>query len=98
MSEKFIIKAKIREGRGKNDTGRTRRENKVPMIVYGKGGESVAVVAELAEVAAILRSSEGAKTVFTLEVEGGETTDVTFQDRQIDPIKGRLLHADLVRV
>jgi large subunit ribosomal protein L25 len=98
MSEKVTIKANIREGKGKNDTGRIRREGKVPMVVYGKGGESIAVTAELADVAAILRSSEGAKSIFTLAVEGGETSDVKFQDRQIDPVKSRLLHADLVRV
>jgi large subunit ribosomal protein L25 len=98
MSEKIVVKANLREGRGKNDTGRLRRDGKVPMVVYGKGGESVAVTAELSDVATVIRSSEGAKSVFTLAIEGGETTDVTFQDRQIDPIKGRLMHADLVRV
>lgn len=98
MSEKFVVKANLREGRGKNDSGRVRRDGKVPMVVYGKGGESVAVIAELADVAAVIRSSEGVKSVFTLAIEGGETADVTFQDRQIDPVKGRLMHADLVRV
>ncbi len=98
MSEKIVVKANVREGKGKNDSGRLRRDGKVPMVVYGKGGESVAVVATLSDVAAILRSSEGAKSVFSLVVEGGETSNVTFQDRQIDPVKGRLLHADLVRV
>ncbi len=98
MSEKFTINAKIREGRGKNDTGRLRRDGKVPMVVYGKGGDSVAVVAELVDVAAIIRSPEGAKTVFSIAIEGGETSDVTFQDRQVDVIIGRLRHADLIRV
>lgn len=98
MSEKFTINAKIRDGRGKNDTGRLRRAGKVPMVVYGKGGESVAVVAELVDVAAIIRSPEGAKTVFSINIEGGETSDVTFQDRQVDVIIGRLKHADLIRV
>jgi large subunit ribosomal protein L25 len=98
MSEKFTIKANLRTGKGKNDSGRLRRDGKVPMVVYGKGGESIAVSAELAEVAAVIRSADGAKSIFTLSIEGGETTDVTFQDRQIDPVKGRLLHADLIRV
>jgi large subunit ribosomal protein L25 len=98
MSEKFTVNAKLREGRGKNDTGRLRRDGKVPMVVYGKGGASVAVVAELVDVAAIIRSADGAKTVFSIAIEGGETTNVTFQDRQVDVITGRLNHADLVRV
>jgi large subunit ribosomal protein L25 len=98
MSVKFTVNAKLRDGRGKNDTGRLRRAGKVPMVVYGKGGESFAVVAELVDVAAIIRSAEGAKTVFAIAIEGGETSNVTFQDRQVDVITGRLNHADLVRV
>jgi large subunit ribosomal protein L25 len=101
MSEEkkeFVITAQLRAGRGKNDARRARVAGQVPMVVYGQGGEAVAVTATLAEVAAILRSPEGAKTVFTLAVEGGETAQVAFQDRQIHPLTGRLLHADLVRV
>lgn len=98
MADKITVKAEKREGRGKNDTGRLRREGKVPMVVYGGGGESVAVVAELSEVAAILRSDSGANTVFSLDITDVGATDVIFQDRSIHPIKGRLIHADLRRL
>lgn len=98
MAEKVTVKAERREGRGKNDTGRLRREGKVPMVVYGGGGESVAVVANLSDVAAILRSDSGHNTVFSLDVEGVGASDVIFQDRQIDPLRGRLVHADLRRL
>ena len=98
MADKITIKAEQREGRGKNDTGRLRREGKVPMVVYGGGGEAVAVTAELSEVAAILRTETGPNTVFSLDIAGVGAGDVIFQDRQIDPLKGRLLHADLRRL
>jgi ribosomal protein L25, Ctc-form len=98
MSEKVTVKAVKRENGGKNDTGRLRCAGKVPMVVYGGGEEAVAVAAELRDVAAILRSETGHNTVFTLDIEGVGATDVIFQDRQIDPLKGRLLHADLRRI
>jgi large subunit ribosomal protein L25 len=98
MADKFTVKAEKREGRGKNDTGRLRREGKVPMVVYGGGGESVAVVAALSELAAILRSDSGANTVFSLDIDGVGASDVIFQDRQIDALRGRLVHADLRRL
>jgi large subunit ribosomal protein L25 len=98
MSEKVVINAVLREGRGKNDSGRLRAAGKVPMVVYGKGGDSVSVVATLADVAKLLRTEGGSKSTFTIAIEGGETSQVTFQDRQICPIKGKLKHADLVRV
>lgn len=98
MAEKIVIKAEKRDGRGKNVNRRLRGEGKVPIVVYGGGGESVAVAADLKDLAAVLRTDAGVNTVFSLDVDGGDTNDVIFQDRQIDPIKGRLIHADLRRI
>ena len=98
MADKVIIKAERREDRGKNDARRLRSAGKVPVIVYGGGGESVAAVAELKDLAAILRSDSGQNTIFTIDMAGEGTNDVIFHDRQIDPIKGRLIHADLRRL
>jgi large subunit ribosomal protein L25 len=47
--------------------------------------------------AAILRTDTGVNTVFSLDIEGEGVNDVIFQDRQIDAVKGRLIHADLRR-
>jgi large subunit ribosomal protein L25 len=100
MAEKkvFRIQAKQRQGRGKNDARRTRREGMVPITVYGGGGETVAAVAPLSELAAILRSEAGRNTIFTIDVDGLGESEVMFHDRQIDPVKGRLMHADLTRL
>src|ERR1044072_6966537 len=100
MAEKkeFKIQAKQREGRGKNDARRTRREGMVPITVYGGGGETVAAVAPLSELAAILRTEAGRNTIFTIDVEGVGESEVMFHDRQIDPVRGRLIHADLTRL
>ena len=97
MANKFIIKAERRIETGKNVNRRLRAEGRVPVVVYGGGSESVAAVAELKDLAAVLRTEAGVNTVFSLEIAGDGTHDVIFQDRQIDPIKGRLIHADLRR-
>ena len=100
MAEKkeYKVQATLRSGRGKNDARRARRDGMVPITVYGGGAETVAAVAPLRELAAILRSESGRNTIFTIEVDGGGTSEVMFHDRQIDPIKGRLIHADLTRL
>jgi large subunit ribosomal protein L25 len=100
MAEKkeFRIQAKQRDGRGKNDARRARREGMVPITLYGGGAETVAAVAPLRDLAAILRSEAGRNTIFTIEVEGVGESEVMFHDRQIDPVKGRLIHADLTRL
>ena len=100
MAEKkdFKVQAKVRDGRGKNDARRARRDGMVPITVYGGGAETVAAVAQLSELAAILRSESGRNTIFTIDVEGVGSSEVMFHDRQIDPVKGRLIHADLTRL
>jgi len=100
MAEKkeFRIMAKPRIGRGKNDARRVRKNGFVPVTVYGGGGETLAAVAPLSELAAILRSEAGRNTIFTIDVEGIEAAEVMFHDRQIDPVRGRLIHADLTRL
>src|SRR6476620_3486723 len=97
MAEKVIVKAIKRETGGKNVNRRLRAEGKIPVVVYGGGTESFGATAELKELAAILRSDSGVNTVFGLDIDGDGTHDVSFQDRQVDPIRGRLIHADLRR-
>lgn len=94
----FKIQAKQREGRGKNDARRARRDGMVPITVYGGGAETVAAVAPLRDLAAILRSEAGRNTIFTIDVEGIGESEVMFHERQVDPVKGRLIHADLTRL
>ena len=96
--KEYKVQAKLRVGRGKNDARRARREGMVPITVYGGGAETVTAVAPAKDLAAILRSDQGRNTIFTIEVDGAGASEVMFHDRQIDPIKGRLIHADLTRL
>ena len=98
MADKILVKAEKKESGNKNSNRRLRAEGKVPVIVYGGGDENVAAVADLKDLAAILRTDSGVNTVFSLDVAGVGVSDVIFQDRQIDPLKGRLIHADLRRL
>ena len=96
--KEITIRAEQRQGRGKNDARRLRRNGLVPLTVYGGEGEAVAVAAPLTDLAAILRSETGHNTIFTLDVAGVGAAEVMFYDRQIDPVRGRLVHADLKRL
>lgn len=98
MADKVVVKAEKREGRGKNDSRRLRAAGKVPISIYGAGAEAVAAVVELKDLAAILRSDSGQNTIFTIDMVGEGTGDVIFHDRQIDALRGRLVHADLRRL
>src|SRR6516225_1598081 len=95
--KEITVHAQLRNGRGKNDARRARRQGKVPVTVYG-AGETVAALAPLSELAAILRSETGRNTIFTLQLDGTDLGEVMFYDRQIDPVRGRLIHADFKRL
>ena len=96
MAEKITVKAEKREEFGKNINRRLRVAGKVPVIIYGGGNEPVSATAQLSELAAIIRSDSGINSVFAIDV-AGDINDVIFQDRQVDVLTGRLLHADLRR-
>jgi large subunit ribosomal protein L25 len=100
MAEKkdITVHATQRAGRGKNDARRARRDGLVPVTVYGGEGGSVSALASLRDLASILRSDTGRNTIFNLEIENLGASEVMFHDRQIDPIRGRLIHADFRRL
>jgi len=96
--KEITVRAKQRPDRGKNNARRTRRAGLVPVVIYGGEGETVAAAAPLSELAAILRSEAGRNTIFTMDVEGVGASEVMFSERQIDPVRGRLIHADFQRL
>ena len=97
MADKIVVKAEKREERGKNVNRRLRAEGKIPVVVYGGGAENLSLAADIKDLAAVLRTDSGVNTVFSLDIAGEGESDVIFQDRQIDPLRGRLVHADLRR-
>ncbi len=98
MRKDIVLAAEPRETRGKNAARRTRAAGSIPAIVYGTGGESVAVSVSPKEVGKILHSPSGQNTIFDIAVNGGETTPVMIVDFLRDPVKETLIHADLQRI
>ena len=96
--EEITVRGEQRTGRGKNDARRLRARGYVPLTIYGGGGESVSAAAPLRELAAILRTEAGHNSIFTIDIDGVGASEVMFLDRQIDPVKTRLIHADLRRL
>ena len=100
MIKDITINASSREGVGKGPTRRLRAQGMIPAALYGEGGDAVAVAVSAKEIANILRSGTGHNTIFKLALPqaDGEPANVIIKDYQVDPVKGRLLHADLLRL
>ncbi len=98
MRKDITVTAEVRASRGKNEARRTRKAGNIPAVVYGAFKDPISVTISPKEIARITRSASGLNTIFNLAIEGGETTPVMVVDQQVDPLKGKLLHADLKRV
>ena len=77
---------------------RLRARGLSPAVVYGAGGDSIAITVNPKDVTKILHSKTGHNTIFNLNIAGGENTPVMIVDWLVDPIKEHLLHADLQRI
>jgi large subunit ribosomal protein L25 len=100
MIKDLTINATARDGVGKGPTRRLRAQGMIPAAVYGEGGDAVTVAVSAKDIANILRSGTGHNTIFklTLPNAAGEPDNVIIKDYQVDPVRGRLLHADLLRL
>jgi large subunit ribosomal protein L25 len=98
MRKDITIVAEPRSTRGKNEARRLRVSGQTPGVLYGAGGDAVAVAVSPKEVNKILHSKTGYNTIFNLSVTGGETVPVMVVDWLNDPIKDNLLHVDLKRI
>jgi large subunit ribosomal protein L25 len=90
------LEAKPRTGKGTNDSRRLRRDGLIPVTLYGAGDTASGTVGRR-ELAAILRSSSGRNTIFTVSL-GSEATPVKIADLQLHPVHGQLIHADFMRI
>jgi len=71
----------------------------IPAVLYGRGGDAINLALNPKDVREILLSSKGQNSVFSLEVDGGETVDCAIVgDYQKDPVKRTLVHCDLLRL
>jgi large subunit ribosomal protein L25 len=95
-----ILEATARDTFGKNEARRTRREGKVPGVLYGgdNNREATPIAVDPRALLKILHSESGANTLISLKLAGTGDTRVLVKDFQLDPITHHLLHADFYRI
>jgi large subunit ribosomal protein L25 len=96
--ETFTLEGKAREGRGKGPARRLRTTGMVPATLYGGKKQAIALAVNAKQVAKILRSETGHNTIFSVTVDNGGQERAMMKDWQVDPISGKLLHVDLLRI
>ena len=94
----FVVEATEREERGKGPARRLRLTGQVPAVLYGGSKGPMPMSVNAKQVARILRSETGHNTIFTVNLAGQKEEKAMLKDWQVDPVKGTLLHVDLLRV
>ena len=97
MQQQIEMEVAVREERGKNAARRMRAAGNVPATVYGLGKDPRAVSLNTKQLTTVLRDPAGHNRVFNITCEG-EQEHAMAVDYQIDPVKQKLLHVDLLRV
>ena len=93
------LEATARDTFGKNEARRTRREGRVPAVLYGGDGKAATPIAVPPKaLLKILHSESGQNTLISLKLAGAGDTRVLVKDFQIDPITHAVLHADFYRI
>src|SRR5271154_3860320 len=97
QAEKIVVEGAARELRGKNEARRLRLTGKLPATLYGGKGEAISLSVNAKQVGAILRSESGHNTLFQVDL-GGKHEPAILKDWLVDPVSGKLLHVDLLRI
>lgn len=98
MISDITVEAKLRTKTGSAESRRLRRQGFIPAIVYGDKKDPVAVTVNTKQITLILRSETGHNTIFKLSTPDHEDATVMIKEWEIDPVKGKLTHADFFRI
>ncbi len=96
-ADRVVVEGAPRAQRGKNEARRLRQTGKVPAVLYGGKSGPITLSVNAKQVGAILRSESGHNTLFQVDL-GGKAEPAILKDWLVDPITGKLLHVDLMRV
>lgn len=88
------LNAEVRDGLGKANVGRIRREGKVPCIMYGVDDTTVSLSVNKLEMEKMISSTH---SIIDLKFDGQEQ-GVVVRDVQYHPVKGNIIHVDFMRI
>ena len=98
--QKITLPAEIRSGRGKATAKKTRRQGRLPAVLYGgKGKDSLPLTVGEREFREILKHHTGENLLIELQIAGEKKPhSVLIQEIQKHPYKDIIYHLDFLQV
>lgn len=97
---KFDLTVTVRENSGKGAARQLRRSGMIPAVLYGQG-ECLLLTIEPESLLRILKSKAGSTSLISLTINGAKgkpKRTALLRDFQMDPVEGKVLHADLFEI
>ena len=99
MADNVDLQAREREGRGKNDARRLRKQGMTPAVLYGDGGDGGnLVLAVPTKVVDYTLQHYGDNALYDLSIGSGGSSTARVVDVHRDPVSGKLVHVDFAPV
>ena len=83
---------------GDGPSRRLRGEGKIPAVVYGMGGEPVAITIERSDLRKALTTEAGVNALIRLEVDGAKFEHTLVKEIQRHPVRRDPIHIDFLRI
>jgi large subunit ribosomal protein L25 len=96
MMNQVVLTARGRAARGSGEARRIRKMGRIPGVLYGRSGQSIAIDLDALEFANGIRSISES-TIVKVEVEG-KPYDAFVKDTQRNILNGSILHVDFYEV
>jgi large subunit ribosomal protein L25 len=97
MAEAIELKAWARGRAGKGGARATRREGRIPGILYGDKQEPETIAVDYRAISQQMHTGHFQSTIFTLDVDGKKTRVIP-RGVQLDPIRDFPIHVDFIRL
>lgn len=96
--EQVTLRARSRAMFGTRPSRRMRRDGLVPATVYGHKSDALSIAVSERELYTVLHTEAGRNALITVEIEGGESVLAVAREIQRHPVRGDVIHLDLIRV
>ncbi|MEA1675618.1 50S ribosomal protein L25/general stress protein Ctc [Nitrospirillum sp. BR 11163] len=97
MTQIIALAAEARNGAGKGTARQTRRDGRIPAVIYGNKEKPVTISLEAVNFTRVLHKPGFFTHLYDVTVDG-VTTRTLPRDVQFDPVTDRPLHVDFLRV
>jgi large subunit ribosomal protein L25 len=98
MAETTLLKAEERNGTGKSLSRAIRKGGQIPCIIYGDKKEPLAASLNAIETLKLYNSGKMLSQLIDVETSKGEKFKAISKDVQLHPVKGNIIHVDLLRL